>query len=195
MRRGFKAWCEKTAINYREALGLEATDRLDPQDLAQHLGVSVWQPEDIPDFDSRSLHQLTQADPDSWSAVTIGIAGSHLTIINSTHSKARQHSSICHELSHLILKHEPDRIDLSPDGHLLLSSYEGDKEEEANWLSSTLLVPRAGLQKKYRSTRNTRALARHFGVSVDMLNWRLRMTGVVVQTNRARAWARRQARS
>jgi len=193
MRRGFKAWCEKTAIDYRGELGIEVADRLNPKDLAQHLGVLVWKPEDIPDFDHRSLHQLTQADPESWSAVTIRIAESHLTIVNSTHSRARQRSSLCHELSHLILKHEPDRIDLSPDGHLLLSSYEGDKEEEADWLSSTLLVPRAGLQKKYRSTRNSRALANHFGVSADMLNWRLRMTGVVIQTNRARAWARRRA--
>ena len=160
MRRGFKAWCEKTAIDYRGELGIEVADRLNPKDLAQHLGVLVWKPEDIPDFDNRSLHQLTQADPESWSAVTIRIAESHLTIVNSTHSRARQRSSLCHELSHLILKHEPDRIDLSPDGHLLLSS---------------------------------RALANHFGVSADMLNWRLRMTGVVIQTNRARAWARRRA--
>ena len=195
MRRGFKAWCETTAEAYRTAIRLKPEDPLNPKDLAAHLGVIVWEPEEVPELAESSLRQLTIHDGDSWSAVTIRLDDARLTIVNSAHAPTRQRSSLSHELSHLILDHEPGRIDLSPAGHLLLSSFEREQEEEADWLSATLLVPRAGLQTMFRSTQESRALADHFGVSVEMLNWRLRMTGIATQARRANSWSQRNARS
>ena len=190
MRRGFKTWCETTAEKYRTALGLKPVEPLDPKELAAHLGVIVWRPEDVPELSEKSLRRLTNHDSDSWSAVTIRHDDIKLTIVNSAHAQTRQRSSLSHELAHIILDHEPGRIDLSREGHLLLSSYEREQEDEAEWLSGTLLVPRAGLLIAYRSTRDPRSLANHFGVSVVMLNWRLRMTGVATQAQRARNWSR-----
>ena len=189
MRRGFKTWCETTAESYRNALGLKPVDPLNPKELAAHLGVIVWRPEDVPELSEESLRRLTNHDSDSWSAVTIRHDDAKLTIVNSAHAETRQRSNLSHELAHIILDHEPGRIDLSREGHLLLSSYEREQEEEADWLSGTLLVPRAGLLIAYRSTRDPRSLANRFGVSVDMLNWRLRMTGVATQARRARSWS------
>lgn len=194
MRRGFKTWCETTAETYRSALQLKPDDPLNPEDLAEHLGVIVWRPEDVPELEDESLRQLTIHDRNSWSAVTIQHNGFNLTIVNSAHSPKRQRSSLSHELSHLILDHEPGRIDLSPDRYLLLNSYEREQEEEADWLSATLLVPRAGLQTMFRSTQSPQALARHFNVSLDLLNWRLRMTGVATQARRARNRRRSRTR-
>ena len=193
MRRGFKTWCETTAEKYRTALGLKPEDPLDPEVLAAHLGVIVWQPEEVPGLAESSLRRLTNHDSDSWSAVTIRHGDTSLVIVNSAHAPTRQGSSLTHELAHLILDHELGRIDLSPAGHLLLSSYEREQEDEADWLSGTLLVPRAGLVVAYRSTQNPRILASRFGVSVDMLNWRLRMTGVATQARRAQNWSQRTA--
>ena len=189
MRRGFKTWCETTAGNYRTALQLKSEDPLDPENLAAHLGVIVWRPEEVPGLAKSSLRRLVNHDSDSWSAVTIRTDDTNLTIVNSAHAPTRQRSSLSHELAHLILDHEPGRIDLSPEGHLLLSSFEREQEEEADWLSGTLLVPRAGLMIAYRSTQDPRILSNRFGVSVDMLNWRLRMTGVATQARRARNWS------
>ena len=190
MRRGFKTWCETTAEKYRTALGLKPVDPLDPNELAAHLAVIVWRPEDVPELSNESLRRLTNHDSGSWSAVTIRHDDTNLTIVNSAHAPTRQRSSLTHELAHLILDHEPGRIDLSPAGHLLLSSFEREQEDEADWLSGTLLVPRAGLVIAYRSAQDPRILANGFGVSVDMLNWRLRMTGVATQARRARNWSR-----
>ncbi len=190
MRRGFKTWCETTAEKYRAALGLKPVDPLDPKELAAYLGVIVWRPEDVPELPKMSLRRLTNHDSDSWSAVTIRHDDTKLTIVNSAHAQTRQRSSLSHELAHIILDHEPGRIDLSRDGHLLLSSYEREQEQEADWLSGTLLVPRAGLVNAYRSNSDPKILARRFEVSVDMLNWRLRMTGVATQARRARNWPR-----
>lgn len=185
MRRGFKAWCETTAIRYRANLGLKPQDPLDPKELAAHLGVVVWRPEEIPGLSESSLRRLIDHDSDSWSAVTIQHGDTNLTVINSAHAPTRQRSSLSHELAHIVLDHEPGRIDLSPAGHLLLNSYEREQEEEADWLSGTLLVPRQGLVIAYRSNPDPRILADGFQVSVDMLKWRLRMTGVATQARRS----------
>ena len=189
MRRGFKTWCETTAGHYRTGLGLKPEDPLNPTNLAAHLGVVVWRPEEVPGLSENSLQRLTNHDSDSWSAVTIRVGDTNLAIVNSAHAPTRQRSSLSHEIAHLILDHEPSRIDLSPAGHLLLSSFEREQEEEANWLSGTLLVPRAGLMIAYGSTQDPGILANRFGVSVDMLNWRLRMTGVATQARRAHKWS------
>ncbi len=189
MRRGFKAWCETAAEKYRTALGLKPVDLLDPKELAVHLGVIVWRPEDVPELSKTSLRQLTHHDAGSWSAVTIRHGDTKLTIVNSAHAVTRQRSSISHELAHIILEHEPGRIDLSREGHLLLSSFEKEQEDEADWLSGTLLVPRTGLLMAYQSAQDPRVLANRFGVSENMLNWRLRMTGVATQARRARNWS------
>lgn len=191
MRRGFKASCERIAADQRQAIGLRSEDPLDPGRLAQHLGVTVWRPEDVPNLPLDSVDQLVERDADGWSAVTLQVGSSRLTIVNSAHAPTRQRSSLAHELAHLILDHRPSRIDLSDQGLLVLSTFEGDEEEEANWLSGALLVPRDGLMRAYRRQQDETCLAKHFGVSLVLLRWRLRMTGVALQARRANTYRRR----
>lgn len=191
MRRGFKASCEREAASHRRALGLRLDEALDPEKLAEHLGVSVWRPEDVPRLASENVRQLVEEDSDSWSAVTLRLGSSRLTIVNSAHAPVRQRSSVTHELAHLILGHRPSRIDVSEEGLLVLSSFEGEEEREADWLSAALLVPREGLVRTYRRQRDEDCLAQHFGVSVPLLKWRLRATGVAIQMKRAGAYVHR----
>ncbi len=185
MRRGFKAWCETTSAEIRSSIGLSLSESFRPELFAKDLGIEVWKPEDVPDLAPSSIEQLTVVDKDSWSAVTIRDGENTIIIVNSAHARTRQRSSLSHELAHLILDHTPDRIDLSPDGHLLLSSFERENEEEADWLSATLLVPRAGLLSRYRITEDLKELAIHFEVSRKLLEWRLRTTGIRKQSRRA----------
>ena len=192
MRRGFKASCERTSGAHRLALGLGPGDPLNPEVLAHHLNVTVWRPEDVPELAPASLAQLVEEDSDGWSAVTLRVGSSPLIIVNSAHAPTRQRNSIAHELAHLILDHRPSRIDVSGEGLLVLSSFEGDEEEEANWLSGALLVPRDGLMRLYRQRPDEGCLADHFGVSVALLKWRLQMTGVAVQVRRASAYQRKR---
>lgn len=192
MRRGFKAACERKAAALRQAIGLCPDEALDPEILAQHLGVTVWRPEDVPELAPDSLSQLVREDPDSWSAVTLQVGSSRLTIVNSAHAPTRQRSSVAHELAHIILEHRPSRVDISERGFLVLSSFEGDEEREADLLAATLLVPRDGLVRAYRRQRDEECLADHFGVSLRLLKWRLRTTGVALQAKRASAYRRKR---
>ena len=147
----------------------------------------------MPDLDAASLRQLVEADPESWSAVTLHVAGTYLTIVNSAHSPSRQRSNLAHELAHLLLEHTPGRIDISTDGYLLLSSFEREQEDEANWLAGALLVPRYGLVMAYARRKDATLLARQFQVSERLLLWRLRHTGVALQAKRANVYRRRRA--
>ena len=181
MRRGFKAWCERTAIDYRQALGAPPSGALDPRRLADHLGVRVAAPEDIPTLSDTARRQLVEVDPGSWSAVTIARGDARLVILNSGHSDVRQRSSLAHELAHLILNHATDRTRLSHEGLLFRGTFDREQEDEANWLAGCLLAPRDGLLEARLRTPDAHALAARFGVSADMIAWRLKTTGVLRQ--------------
>ena len=181
MRRGFKAWCERTANDYRQTLGVASSGAMDPRCLADHLGVRVATPEDIPTLSATARRQLVEVDAESWSAVTIAHGDARLVILNSGHSAARQRSSLAHELAHLILNHAADRTRLSQEGFLFRGTFDREQEDEANWLAGCLLVPRDGLLRARLRTPDEHALAAKFGVSIDMIGWRLKMTGVLRQ--------------
>jgi hypothetical protein len=188
LRRGFKTWCENAAASYRRDLGFDRAAPLDPQVLARHLGITVWKPEDIPGMDKDVLLHLTVSDPESWDAVTIQEDGVTAIILNSAPDIGRRNNSLAHELSHIILKHEPAHIFHSLDGHMMQSEYNAVHEEEADCLASTLLLPREALLQALRAGVQTEsAMARHFGVSLALLRMRRNVTGVDRQLNFSRS--------
>ena len=191
MRRGFKSWCENVSAEYRSNLGLERDDVLDPRDLARYLGVRVWTPHDVPGLSRASIEQLIDTDSTSWSAVTLAVNGQNVVILNSAHAPTRQRNSLAHELAHLVLNHRAARTTVSDEGFLFSDRFDEEQEEEADWLSGALLLPREGLLNAYRRSRSSAVVARHFGVSTKLVDWRLRMTGILMQTQRA---ARRRRR-
>ena len=145
MRRGFKSWCENASSEYRSHLGLDLGARLEPRDLARHLGVLVRIPNELSGLSRQSIRQLTIVDPDSWSAVTVAARGKNLVIVNSAHARTRQRSSLAHELAHVIPNHRPSKTRVSKEGILFRDRYDTEQEEEADWLGGTLLLPRGGL--------------------------------------------------
>lgn len=187
MRRGFKAWCENTSLQYRKDLELARIDPLKPLDLAGHIGVLVWKPEEIPGLDEDVLDQLLKRDPENWSALTIRMEGTDVIIINSAHAPSRRANSIVHEISHLILNHKAACVGYSEAGHLLLHSFDKNQEDEADWLSGALLLPRDALVHVVTNGIDSAAAAKMYGVSRALFEWRRRMTGVDLQFSRRRS--------
>ena len=184
--RGFKKWCENAALQQRRLLGLRPTDALDPRALARHLGIAVWSPADVPGLDAESLRILVHEDRDAWSAVTIRVGVQHVIVLNSSHSGGRPASDLAHELSHLLIGHVPARVDITEDGFLMLNTFDRNQEDEAAWLAGCLLLPREVLMMIRRQRLELRAAVQRYGVSQDMLGYRLRMTGVDTEFARAR---------
>lgn len=178
--RGFKTWCEKYATEKRAELGLPPVSPLDTRLLAQNLGVVVRLPEDIPGLAPETLSVLLRNDgtPSCWSAVTLVSGSRTVVILNSAHSPARQASDLSHELAHIIRGHNAQQVDISSEGLMLLKSYDKLQEEEADWLSGCLLLPREALIAVKRKKLDHSSAALTFGVSLQMLNYRMAMTGV-----------------
>jgi len=179
--RGYKSWCEKYSVEKRRELGLAPNDPLDAFALAKNLGITVWTPHDVPGLSANMLNILLRNDgktPSCWSAVTLVINNGILVILNSSHSPARQASDLTHELAHRIRGHEAQEVEISSEGLMLLKSYNKVYEDEADWLSSCLLLPRNALThiKKRRFEVSDAALT--YGVSIKMLNYRMAITGV-----------------
>jgi Zn-dependent peptidase ImmA (M78 family) len=186
-KRGFKSWCERLSVDKRAELGLRSDDPLAPRTLAQKMSVLIWQPTDVPGLAVGALKTLLKDDPDGWSAVTLRLGSSDLIILNSAHSPARQTSDLMHELAHMILGHRPSRVDVTDELHLLLRTHDAAQEEEAAWLAACLLLPRPALLGIRRRGESHQSAAKRYGVSSDMLTYRIRVSGVEIQAKRARS--------
>jgi Zn-dependent peptidase ImmA (M78 family) len=172
------------SFRLRAEIGLSVHDRIDPRQFLQHLGLIIWSPADIPGISPVCIAQLAEGDTYDWSGVTVREGDKTAIIVNSRQPATRQANTLMHEWAHLELRHKPNRVDRSENGLLLLSDYPVEMEEEADWLAGAVLLPREGLFHHRSRGKNAAAVASHFGVSVDLAKWRLRMTGVEKQIDR-----------
>lgn len=177
MERGFKSRCEQMARSIRVGLGLKPVDPLDPLVLADYLGVQVWDVTTLGLSEEDEI-QLVQVDRDAWSAVTVSAYGRDAIIMNPSHRGGRQSSDLMHELAHLLLRHEPSTIVLMDGTELALRGYNAAAEEEANWLSAALLLPREALVRISSQRISTKTVCLDYGVSEQMFRFRMNVTGV-----------------
>ncbi len=184
--RGFKSWCEGVSAQVRRDLGLTATGPLDPRKLAVSLGVDLWTPTDVPGLPTEVSRRLLKSHSDSWSAITISHGDVVVIVYNPAHSPARQASDLMHELAHVLLGHEPTRMFISPHSGIGLRTHDKDQEAEASWLAGCLLLPREALLHIRRRGLSTDEARRAYGVSTELLRFRLNATGVNVQIGRAK---------
>jgi Zn-dependent peptidase ImmA (M78 family) len=178
LERGFKSWCERSALATRTELSIETHAPLAARKLAEHLGISLLTPKEIPGLPTDILEQLTHKDPHGWSAVSFAVETDVTVIYNDRNSAGRQSSDIMHELSHIILDHEPSQVILSVDGQIGMRSFDAKQEDEANWLGWTLLLPRPALMHCIRLGRSTAQIAIDYNVSEDLVKYRTGITGV-----------------
>lgn len=186
MRTGLKAEAEKISFEIREELGLSLSQPLDSYILANHLGISIIKLSDLlnQDASEASIRQLTGPGRGEFSAVAVFYGTRCLIVVNESHTHSRINNTIAHELSHLILGHEPSSS-LRKGG---CREWDKTQEDEANWLAGALLVPRVTALAIARRRDNTKMAARKLGVSEKLLIWRLNHTGVRRQVERAQTY-------
>ena len=183
MERGFKTRCEEMARSLRAELGLEPAAPLPAEQLASYLGVYLWSVEDL-GLGPADVTQLVRTDADSWSAITVSAAGLDAIILNPNHRRGRYSSDVMHELAHLLLGHEPSTMFFAGQENLALRGFNKATEEEADWLAGALLLPRDALVRLRARNCPARVVCDEFGVSKQMLDFRMRMTGVQRQFSR-----------
>jgi hypothetical protein len=173
VKRGFKAAAERKSLAERAALGLTDRCRLDPLRLADAKRIPVIPISTLPGVPAEHLEQLQRRDPGAFSAATVVRDERALVVVNDSHTSERQANSIAHELSHLLLGHEPRPA---------FSSYQAREldrksEDEADWLAGCLLVPGSGIQTTMTACGgDLHGAAVHYGVSLELMRWRYSVT-------------------
>ena len=184
LRRGFKTEVEALVKEVRAELELAKLDRLDPHQLACHLEIPVVALSDLSE-DLSGAQRFLSVDREAFSAVTVFSGHRRMIVHNDSHSPARQNSNLTHELSHGLLLHEPAP---ALDSFTGCRNWNDTNEAEANWLGGVLLVNNDMALAVARGRLTRKQARERFGVSEDMLRWRLDMTGANKRVARERAW-------
>lgn len=186
LRRGFKTFAAQLAAETRTEFGIGMFDRLDTRALAQWLAIPVV---DLSSFvqEAPAVQHLLEVETGVFSAVTV-FNGSRRTVVhNDGHRAERQASNICHELSHGLLQHPPTPA-MDNSGCRVWNQ---DIEDEATWLAGCLLIPEPAALRIARSGTSPADASVHFGVSEQMVRYRLNATGAAIRVRREMQAARR----
>ena len=178
LRRGFKSEAERIARRVRTDLGISGTRSVAPEVLANLLGIEVRAGDEL--IPRERFDELEEIQPGSFSACTLRPSPDRVVVVYNPISPAtRRRSDLAHELAHILLNHELSRLERL--GDVTFLSCDAVQEEEASWLSGCLLLPRALLLSAVRRGASAREIAKKCGVSEQMVQYRLNVTGVVRQ--------------
>jgi hypothetical protein len=119
-----------------------------------------------------------------WSGFAIPVAGKHLVVVNSTHSRTRQQATLMEELFHITLGHVPMRIMPCPVTGILKREFSPEIEEDARFSAAAALVPYGPLKGMFTSGGTAESIAEWFGVSVQLVQFRLQVTRIVRRRKR-----------
>jgi len=177
LERGFKTKAEKIAIECKEKLNLHPCAPICAFKLAEHLKVKIFNPTEF-SLSEEEIIKLTGEDS-GWSALTMETKqGNRIIIHNNNHTLARQQSNIMHEIAHILCNHQIE--DKYTDMNLPFGMRDFNKlqEEEAICLGSTIQLSKPSLQWALKRNMSPAQIAVHFDASIEMVNFRLRMTGL-----------------
>ena len=184
MKRGFKSECESIVTAVRAEMGLAAHAPLDSRDLAEHLGIPLHPLSALDASGVVGAISCVKANSAVLSAMTIFPAWPlprRLVIFNDGNSNARPNSDLAHELAHGLLMHEPRRAIVNG-----CRDYPKKDEEEAAWLSGCLLVPREAALLVAMAGTPMGIAAIEYGVSTQMMTYRVNSTGARRQAEASR---------
>lgn len=175
LRRGFKSWTEATARGLRAELGLRPDERLPALLLAEHMGIHVVLADRVQMLTGSVRTQLFGSGRSNWSAISFFKDGETMILLNPHSSEARQESNILHECSHILCGHQPER--LAALGDCIVRDYDSMKEQEANWLAGSLLLPRPALERAVQLRMTVLDVQHQFRASDQMVAYRCNVTG------------------
>ncbi|PYS94651.1 MAG: hypothetical protein DMF64_00140 [Acidobacteria bacterium] len=182
LRRGFKSEANAIAREIRDEMGLSPVAPLDSRALAEHLAIPVYTLSSMDADASNAVHHFSFINSTEFSAMTVFRGTRRAIVYNDSHTNGRQASDIAHELSHGILLHPP-RPALDANG---CRHWNDDVEDEAEWLGGALLISEEAALSIARRRLPLDQAATFYGVSQQMVRWRLGITGAEKRLARTR---------
>lgn len=184
LRHGFKAAAKRRSLELRRVHGYGETDAVDCYDLAKELGIEIVRLSELPV--STHTRHLMEVAPAALSAATVKREDKIAIWINDHHGRPRQMASLAHEIGHLELdhKHAPFLNDGGCREHV------ADIEAEADFFGSVLLVTDRMALNVVGMGETIDEAALRYGVSRQLMQWRVNDSGAAKRIQRARAYSR-----
>lgn len=179
----------EVVVEEREALGLGATDRLDPYRLAETHGIRIYALSDLrkSGVSDAAFAHFTGEGSGKWSAALVPLGSSRIIIEHDGHAEVRRRASLAHELGHFLLEHEFAAALLDGDHD---RQFDKVKEKQANFMAAELLIPEPAARRAAYAKWGNHQVGRAYGVSPQFAQ--MRMSGVRVMAERAaKKFARR----
>lgn len=180
MRRGFKAEAGRLALELRMELGLDSLSQFDPYAMADLYGIQVVK---LSGLESDARNHFLNSGADKFSGALIPNGTGVIILENDAHSPQRRRSTMCHELSHVVLEHEFG-LSLTQERSCGLA---GEQEEQAGWLGAELLIPKDAAIRMARNEASDSVVAATFGVSTELARWRMGHSGARLIAARSKA--------
>ena len=196
---------ELRALGLRDFAGVTEDQPLDPFALANFARLLVVDFESIEGLSGESRTHLLGAAADEWSGGACSQPlpnGWRLVILNPAHGPQRNRATLMEEVAHVFLGHKPNRLAAiagdaqsrtsPPDanqsrGRMLARDYNQTDEEAAYAVGAAALVPFGALRRQVMAGENSREIARHFRVSRQLVEYRIKVTHLWPQYKRTSA--------
>ena len=171
---------ELKALALRDFARTKANLPLDPFDLARFANLIVVTLDDIENLSQNARDHLLGAAVDQWSGGACSLPnGMKLVILNPTHGRARTNATLMEEICHVFLGHTPNRLSVvtkDERGRVMNRDYRKSDEEEAYGVGAAALLPFAALKTFVYEGKSSQEIARHFRVSRELVEYRLKVT-------------------
>ncbi|MDX6528548.1 MAG: hypothetical protein QOH41_838 [Blastocatellia bacterium] len=185
---------ELRALGLREFAAVKGDQPLDPFALASFARLLVVDFNTIEGLSPESRTHLLGAAVDQWSGGACSRPlpnGWRLVILNPAHGIQRNRATLMEEVAHVFLGHKPNRLaaitsDAGPGqsseaatqsrGRMLARDYNQMDEEAAYSVGAAALVPFGGLRRRVMEGRSSREISRHFRVSRQLVEYRIKVT-------------------
>ncbi len=169
-------------MGLRDFAGLRSDAPLNPFDLARFANLFVVDIERIKGLSSRNRELLLGSASEEWSGGACSRPlpdGRRIVVLNPNHGPARTNAPLMEEICHVFLGHSPNRLAVIADeegGKTLARDYRKLDEEAAYSIGAAALVPFAALRRAVLEGKSLADVARHFRVSRDLIEYRLKVT-------------------
>ncbi|MEP6717918.1 MAG: ImmA/IrrE family metallo-endopeptidase [bacterium] len=173
---------ELQARGFRDFAGVRPDAALDPFRLAKFANLLVVDFDQIKNLSETTRERLLGSASEEWSGGACSHAlpdGRRVVILNPNHGPARTNATLMEEISHVFLGHQPSRLKVlasNKNGRTVARDYRHVDEEAAYATGAAALVPFAALRRFMLAGQKSSQIARHFRVSRELVEYRLKVT-------------------
>jgi hypothetical protein len=180
---------ELRALGLRDFAGVANEQALDPFALAQFAKLLVVDFDQIEGLSPSARAHLLGDAADEWSGGACSQAlpnGWRVVILNPAHGTHRNRATLMEEIAHVFLGHKPNRLAVvgrnptvregASTQKIVARDYNQADEEAAYAIGAAALVPYAALRRMVAAGRTATEIARRFGVSRQLAQYRIKVT-------------------